>query len=418
MNQIVRSWGITGVLLLFICLPAAAQDLELQDLIEEALRNNPEIHSAEARAASMGQKISQEASPMDPMLSLGYQNEGLSDYTYGEMPDSQWMVSLSQTFPFPGKLSLQEEAAALEAESERAMVEAMKREVARRVIEAYYDLLLVTKEIDILESLKGITERLEKITLSLYASGMMSQEETIMVQAEKYMVMERQEMAVGRRSAAVAMLKREVGRIDPAPIGRPIETKPTPFPYTEEELVQKALDQAPSLSAGKNLVLAAEKKLARSRKEAWPDVTLMASYSKKGNAYDDMWGLTASIPLPVFYGRKQGAAVMETSLDAKRASKDLEAQRLKVISEISDNMAMIRTSEKVLDLYRSALAPKARQQVDAALALLSAGKMDATDAVIKLKAPYDYELTAWQQQVLREKAIARIKALTGDLEEQ
>ncbi len=39
-------------------------------------------------------------------------------------------------------------------------------------------------------------------------------------------------------------------------------------------------------------------------------------------------------------------------------------------------------------------------------------------ALAKLKAPFDYELTAWQQQVLREKAIARIKALTGDLEVQ
>jgi outer membrane protein TolC len=410
---------ICFVLLLFT--QALAQDapIFLKDLIDEALINNPEIHAAEARASMMEQKISQEASPMmDPMLSLGYQNDGLDRYTYGEMPDSQWMVSLEQTFPFPGKLSLQKDAATLEAESERAMAEAMKREVKKKVTEAYYDLLLITKEIDILESLKGVTEQLEKTALSLYASGMMTQEEIIMIQTEKYMIMEKQEMARGRRDAAEAMLKREIGRVDTSPLGRLVETELTSFPYTQEELVQKALDQAYELNAGKNLVLASEKKLARSEKEALPDVTLMASYSKKGSEFEDMWGLTASIPLPIFYGKKQGAAIREATWDLARAKKELEALKLKVTSEIRDNMAMIRASEKVLDLYRSALEPKARQQIDATLALLAAGKMDATDAVDKLKAPFDYKLIAWQQQIQREKAIARIIALTGDLETQ
>jgi len=395
---------------------AAAQDLRLEDMIDEALKNNPEIKAAEARSKSMEQKISQEASPMDPMLSLGYQNDTLKGYTYGDMPDSQWMVSLSQTFPFPGKLSLQEEAASLEAASEKAMADAMRQEVLSRVIGAYYDLVVVTREIEILESLNRVTEQLEQTSLSLYASAMMTQEEVIMTQAGKYMIMERQEMARGRKTASEAMLKREIGRHDQAPLEKPAHTGRTPFSYTDEELVKKALEQNPSLVSARMLVLSAEKKLARSRKEALPDITLMASYSKKGSAFDDMWGLTASVPLPVFYGKKQGAAITGASWELARANRELEAQELKVTAEIRDNMAMIRAADRVIELYRSALAPKAKQQVDAALSLLAAGKMDASNALAKMKAPYDYELTAWQQQVQREKAIARIRALIGDLE--
>lgn len=418
MYRLVRSVIIVPALLLIFPLSGVAQTLNLNELIDEAMQNNPEIRAAEARASSMEQRISQEGSPMDPMLSLGYQNEGLGGYTYGEMPDSQWMVSLEQTFPFPGKLSLQKEMATLEASSEKSMAEAMKREVKKNVTEAYYDFLLAAKETDILESLKNITEQLEKTALSLYASGMMTQEEVIMTQAEKYMIMERQEMARGRKEAAEAMLRREIGRLDPSPLGRPAENPPTPFPHTQEELVNKALEGSPSLSSGRSLVLASEKKLARSKKEAWPDVTLMASYSKAGSDFEDMWGLTASIPLPVFYRKKQGAAIGEATWNRTRANRELEAQRLKTISGIRDNMAMVRAADRILDLYHGALAPKARQQIDAALALLASGKMDATTAISKLKAPYDYELTAWQQQVQREKAIARIKALTGDMEAQ
>ncbi len=416
MPGLARSGSLLPVMLVVFHLCAAAQDLRLEDMIDEALKNNPEIKAAEARSKSMEQKISQEASPMDPMLSLGYQNDTLKGYTYGDMPDSQWMVSLSQTFPFPGKLSLQEEAASLEAASEKAMADAMRQEVLSRVIGAYYDLVVVTREIEILESLNRVTEQLEQTSLSLYASAMMTQEEVIMTQAGKYMIMERQEMARGRKTASEAMLKREIGRHDQAPLEKPAHTGRTPFSYTDEELVKKALEQNPSLVSARMLVLSAEKKLARSRKEALPDITLMASYSKKGSAFDDMWGLTASVPLPVFYGKKQGAAITGASWELARANRELEAQELKVTAEIRDNMAMIRAADRVIELYRSALAPKAKQQVDAALSLLAAGKMDASNALAKMKAPYDYELTAWQQQVQREKAIARIRALIGDLE--
>jgi hypothetical protein len=69
-----------------------------------------------------------------------------------------------------------------------------------------------------------------------------------------------------------------------------------------------------------------------------------------------------------------------------------------------------------MQLYRKALLPKSRQATDAALASFSSGRLEASMALVKLKAPFDYELTAWQQQVQREKAIARIKAMTGDME--
>ena len=44
----------------------------------------------------------------DPMVSIGYQNEGLTNYTYGDSPDAQRMCSVFQTLPFFGKRDLKE----------------------------------------------------------------------------------------------------------------------------------------------------------------------------------------------------------------------------------------------------------------------------------------------------------------------
>ena len=96
--------------------PAAAGDLQLQELVDEALQNSPEILAAQSRALAAKHRVPQASSLPDPMLMTGYQNDGFTGYTYGNSSDSQWMFSASQTVPFPGKLSLKGEMAAREAE--------------------------------------------------------------------------------------------------------------------------------------------------------------------------------------------------------------------------------------------------------------------------------------------------------------
>src|SRR4030043_581427 len=63
---------------LVFCLSSTvfAQELKLNDLIEEALKNNPEILAAQARVELAKYKIPQVKSLPDPMVMFGYQNEG------------------------------------------------------------------------------------------------------------------------------------------------------------------------------------------------------------------------------------------------------------------------------------------------------------------------------------------------------
>ncbi|HQP32110.1 MAG TPA: TolC family protein, partial [Deltaproteobacteria bacterium] len=267
MTRLTRSLGLAWVVGMLLAFPANAQDLALNDLIELALKNNPDIRVAEARAAAAEQRISQEASLADPMLSAGYQNEGFKKYTYGDSQDAWWMFSLSQTLPFPGKRGLQRESARYEAESARAAVEGRRREVVGRVSQAYYDVMLATKELDIIEARQSLAARLEEAALARYAAGTGMQGDVIMAQAEKYMLMGSQAMAHARRDSAEAMLKRETGSQDLNPLPRPAMAPPTPFSYTLDELIKRALAGAPELAERREMISASEKRLARARKE-------------------------------------------------------------------------------------------------------------------------------------------------------
>src|SRR5260370_42586198 len=85
--------------------PAGAQEkrLELQGLIDEARRGNPEILAAQKRYEASRQRPRQESSLPDPTLSVGYASNGnpLPGAGLGTQPTSNIGFSFTQEFPYP-----------------------------------------------------------------------------------------------------------------------------------------------------------------------------------------------------------------------------------------------------------------------------------------------------------------------------
>jgi hypothetical protein len=65
-----------------------------------------------------------------------------------------------------------------------------------------------------------------------------------------------------------------------------------------------------------------------------------------------------------------------------------------------------------MDLYQKGLLPKSRQDIEQALTGYSTGRTDAVSIISRLKILLDYETLYWGQLVEREKAIARLHAIT------
>jgi hypothetical protein len=95
-------------------------------------------------------------------------------------------------------------------------------------------------------------------------------------------------------------------------------------------------------------------------------------------------------------------------------NQDLEGAKLMVASSIRENYAMASSAKRLMDLYRNALIPKSSQDFEAALANYSSGRGDALTVITRLKSLLEFELLYWTQFVEREKAVARIEALTGE----
>ena len=398
---------------------AAEETLKLPDLIREALKNNPEIHVAEARANASTHKIPQATSLADPMVMMGYENEGTDSFytfdreTKGMPADSRWMFSLSQMFPYPGKLALKGEMATQDAGSLKAMADATKLATEVRVKELYYDLFLAYTNIDLLTDMAALFSRMEDAAVARYAAGMAPQQEVLMAQTEKYMLLEREEMEKQKIQSLKAMLNASVGRDSLSPLGRPEKPSNTINNYRLDELIKMSHDRYPMIKSREKMVGAAEAKIQMAKKEYYPDVTVGAGYTARSSRFPDMWNLTATMNIPIFYKTKQREGVLEAEASLLEAKKDVEAAKLMSSSALRDNYAMLKTAENLMALYREGLIPKAYQDFELALAGYVTGKIEAITAITRLKSLIDYEFLYWRQFTDRQKAAARLDGLAA-----
>src|SRR3989338_6855739 len=184
------------------------------------------------------------------------------------MPDSQWMFSASQMFPFPGKLSLKGEMAAKDSESLRASYEATKLKVISKVKELYYDLFLTYSEINLIKDKTVLFSRIEDAALARYSSGMAPQQEVLMAQTEKYMLLEREEMYKQKIKSLEAMLGAALGREASAPLsGRPENLPYIPYGQGLDELIKMSYEKYPLIKSREKMIGAAQAKVAMAKKE-------------------------------------------------------------------------------------------------------------------------------------------------------
>jgi len=227
------------------------------------------------------------------------------------------------------------------------------------------------------------------------------------------MLLEREAMLKQKRQAVEAMLTATVGREGSAPFGRPAELPATPFFASVDDLVQQALENSPEVRSREKMLSASQAGVHMAEKEYYPDVTLAGSVLKRSGDFQDMWAVTATFNIPLYYQSRQSQGLAEARAMQSASVHDLAGIKAMISSNVLDNLSMVRSADKLMELYRTGLIPKTNQEFELGLSGYRTGKTDEIVVISRLKSLLDYETSYWTQFVEREKAIARIEALTG-----
>lgn len=358
-------------------------DAQLKFYVDQALGSNPAIKESFARYRAAIQRLPQVRSLPDPMLEFKklFGNEVM----LATMETT--MFSVSQTFPWFGKLSLSEQIAAKEAVAAQEQYEARKAEVVRQVKSAYYDLAYVGRAIAITEENRGLLEQYEKLAEVRYTQGLSPQQGVIKLQTEITDIVNQLEALSSQRVDAEATLNALLNRAPASPAGKiTIPSRPK-IVIEPAQLQQIAVAHRPELLAAMLQIEGNEKRIDLARKQYWPDVTVGAGFGTMGeqppsmaNISTKVYTLSAGINLPV-HRRKYGAAVAEATEDRLGSVEGYRDLRNSVNASVRSIGFRLQTLERQISLFETTLLPQSELALQSTIASYSTGILTVLDVL-------------------------------------
>src|SRR3989304_941474 len=121
---------------------ARSTPITLEQLIDEALKNTPEIAAGAREKEAAAHRVSPAGALDDPMFEAGLINVPIQPLRLNREDMTMKMLGISQRLPYPGKRGLREQVAAKDAESVALGYRETVNRVVREVKVVYYDLAL------------------------------------------------------------------------------------------------------------------------------------------------------------------------------------------------------------------------------------------------------------------------------------
>jgi len=385
--------------------------LVLPELIQEVLSKNPELVAARKQWEAATNRITQARALDDPTLSVQLWNV---PQTFNVTQAQNSIFGLSQSFPFPGKLALKGDVATRSAEMTEQAVRGKERELIARLKQAYYDLFLVQKAVQIHHEQVELIRQLVEIANVKFRTGKGAQTDVLKAQVELSLLFQHLPVLEQRRETAGAMLNTLLDRDPSTPVGLAEEPSQLPFEKPIDDLHRLALNDRPELKAAELAVQRNEQSSALAQRQYYPDFNVAFQRFQNFQANDGFGAYVAmSIPFAFWTKPKYDAGVQEAAAAVSSARAQQHTLENMTRFQIKDLLAKLRASDQVATLYRTTILPQAEQSLEAARAGYRAGKAGFLDLIETERAWRGYQLEYFKALVDRQHRLAELEQVVG-----
>lgn len=385
--------------------------LDLSTLIGVALKRNPEVRETWFRTRAGLEEVRRAGALDDPMFRIG--TEGVPVRSAGSLGLAMDnFAGLTQTFPFPGNLSIRSEAALRDAQGLHQRHLDRERDVVVRLKKAYLDYYSATRSIEAHDDHLKLMEATEKISDAKFRTGAVSQADVLKPQLEQVMlhaeVLAMQQMKGSARAAINTLLHRPLD----APLGEPREIVPAAESLDLDGLTDRALKVRPDLLAVEAKLRSTRASLRLAERERdLPDFSIGVDYWQVPNG-PDAYAAMFSINLPWFTGKRSAEARrLEQTLRADEAA--LDAMRSRARFEVRDAWLRTEAARKSAALLRTELIPKTSQTVEVSRASYEKDKSSFLDLLDAERSLRDVRLKYIQAVTQYESAAADLERAVG-----
>ena len=366
---------------------ASVDDLKLRLLLQETLERNPEVAALAAEALAAAQRSLQEKPLPDPVVSL----------TAWVLPPETRVgpqlasVSLSQRFPWFGKLSLKEEAALAASAAAEARVESRRLKVVTEARRLAYELSFLVAERREVEADRATLSHYEELARARYASGVGIGQGVVKIQAE----ITRDDARLLEIATRHTALSARLNALRDRPQGTPIPAFAIPTATEMDvdfaELRAEALRRRPELAEADALIARAERLGDLASKGYSPDFTAGINYAYVAKRRDragrdfppedngqDVLGLFAAVNLPI-HGKSLDAGVEEAGQRRLAAEERRRAVTTGIEGELGDLTSRLDLTWDRIRLFEDVLIHQAEESLRSAESAYATGTYNALD---------------------------------------
>lgn len=358
--------------------------LRLETLIDEALQSNPDLRAAYLQAEALGTESLEARTLPDPTAGLTYQPRPI--LTARGYQRSQFRFE--QMFPFPGKLRLRGEVAALGADVAESEAGIVAEDLVFQIKEAYDELYRVQEQASLVRQFQAELRNFEEVAATQYEVGNGLQQSILKAQLKRNALNIRLEKLEEEGRSALERLAFLLDLPDLSGLrGKAVVRTPDVTP--SGSVLERALAARPEAEALRTEIEQSDRRVDLAVREFLPDFMVSVNYFDigQGGAMPTATGrdaiaLNVGVKLPLWLG-KQRANLQQARLERNRSEARLQSLRTSIRTEIEDLSNRLARQERQLSLLENDLIPQARTTVEATLSAYSTGRtgfLDLLDA--------------------------------------
>jgi len=397
--------------------------LTVETAVEIAIRNNPGLAEMQTRYEALAEVPSQVGTLPDPMVSVNAMNFPTDTYERDQEAMTQLQVGFSQVFPFPGKLSLKEEAAEYDARAAGHSVDELRLQLIKNVKSKWWQLYYMDRALETVDSNQALLRQFITVAKTKYETGKGLQQDVLLSQLELSRLMDQkiQLEAIRRNQAIQLNILMDRPANDPITLPDTV-SKMMPNLVDESELYQKAASVRPRLKQMETQIDAAQSRLDLAKRDYYPDFKLGVTYGDRtgdnppprGGARSDFVSVMVGVKIPLYAGRKQSKAVSQKSLELQKNRYALLDEKGLVTAAISSAVTDYHRAKQQYSLFGNGIVPQAQQTVQSMLAGYQVSEVDFLNLVRSQMTLFNYELQYWKALSDAKQALARLEAAVGE----
>lgn len=388
----------------------AASPLTLDSALAIALASNPEIQASTAQADAEHSLIRSAYSLDNPRL--GVMRENNMNFMEMQMgPMNSWNVS--QEVKFPVKYFNLGSAQKSKAESSDHLLAAKKLEIRRKVISAYYNLYAVNQVTALLDAQRETLKEVARSAESRHATGAVPQQDEMKahveqskIESELLLVQEEKESAIAN---LLALLNQESSENPLVP------EKNLSIPKISvafEEIPNMGQRQSKQIKSAEALVSEASSRKSLAGWSFVPDFSV--SYKKAWtSAPADNYAFGIELSIPLWFFAKQSGEYAAASSKTIQSEKTLESARIQVRADVRSLTAKVRSHERLLKIYETALIPQASSTLSSSRTAYQAGRVNFLELLDSERSLYSIQIAYFRSLAQFVEFLTQLEELSG-----